>query len=118
MTDRKLIAVMPMSELAPNKLHACTVAGLELLVCQLSDAVHVLENRCTHGASRLEGGLFRNGEVTCPLHGARFSLRTGKALTPPARRPLRLFEVVQQDDTLLIVEPPPEPERPKFGPLG
>ena len=77
-----------------------------------------MENRCTHAASRLDGGLFRNGEVTCPLHGARFSLRTGKAMSAPARRPLRVFEVVQQADTLLIVAPPPEPERPKFGPLG
>ena len=118
MTTRKLIAVMPMSDLAPNKLHACTVAGFEVLVCQLNGEVHAVENRCTHGASRLDGGLFRNGEVTCPLHGARFSLRTGKAMCPPARRPLRMFEVVQEDGTLHIVEPPPEPERPKFGPLG
>ncbi len=118
MTTRNLIAVMPMSDLVPNKLHACTVAGLEVLVCQLNGEVHALENRCTHGASRLDGGLFRNGEVTCPLHGARFNLRTGKAMSPPARRPLRMFEVVQEGDTLLIVEPPPEPERPKFGPLG
>ena len=29
--------------------------------------------------------------VVCPRHGARFSLRTGDALTPPAYEPVRTY---------------------------
>ena len=32
-------------------------------------------------------------EITCPRHGARFCLRTGEVLSPPAYEPLRLFAV-------------------------
>ncbi len=118
MADRELIAVMPMSEIEPGKLFARTVGELEVLVCRLDDGVHAVENRCTHGASRLEAGRFRNGEVTCPLHGARFSVKTGKAMCPPARVPIRVFEVVEEGGTLHVVKPPPTPPRQKFGPLG
>ena len=34
-----------------------------------------------------------DSEITCPRHGARFCLRTGDALSPPAYEPLRIFEV-------------------------
>lgn len=118
MADKELIAVMPMSELTAGALHARTVDDLELLVCRLGDDVRVLSNRCSHGASRLDHGRFRGNEVTCPLHGARFDLRTGKALCAPARVPLTVYETVVESDTLHIVKPPPAPPRQKFGPLG
>jgi 3-phenylpropionate/trans-cinnamate dioxygenase ferredoxin component len=31
--------------------------------------------------------------VVCPRHGAKFCLRTGAALTPPAYEPVRTFAV-------------------------
>jgi 3-phenylpropionate/trans-cinnamate dioxygenase ferredoxin subunit len=118
MAERELIAVMPMAEVEPGALYARTIGELEVLVCRLDDGVHAVENRCTHGASRLEAGRFRNGEVTCPLHGARFSVRTGKAMCAPARVPIKVFEVVEEGGTLHIVKPAPPPPRQKFGPLG
>ncbi|MAM61328.1 Rieske (2Fe-2S) protein [Maritimibacter sp. UBA3975] len=34
---------------------------------------------CTHSFGKLEGGDVEGGEITCPHHGARFDIRTGKA---------------------------------------
>jgi hypothetical protein len=45
-------------------------------------------------------------------------VRTGKAMCAPARVPIKVFEVVEQDGTLHIVKPAPPPPRQKFGPLG
>ena len=37
---------------------------------------------CTHSMGKLEGGPVEGDQITCPHHGARFDIRTGRALTP------------------------------------
>jgi nitrite reductase/ring-hydroxylating ferredoxin subunit len=59
---------------------------------------------CTHedwslgGDSDLEGN-----EVVCPLHMARFDIRTGKALCFPATVDLVTYEVEVVDDEVWVV---------------
>jgi len=36
-------------------------------------------------------------EVECPRHGARFDLRTGAAMCPPAYEPIAKFPVKVED---------------------
>jgi 3-phenylpropionate/trans-cinnamate dioxygenase ferredoxin subunit len=40
--------------------------------------------------------------VICPRHGARFCLKTGAALTPPAYEPIRIFEVRERDGQIEV----------------
>ena len=42
-------------------------------------------------AAELAGGEIEDGQIICPRHGARFCLRTGEALTPPAYEPVRVY---------------------------
>jgi 3-phenylpropionate/trans-cinnamate dioxygenase ferredoxin subunit len=51
-----------------------------------------IEDICTHDGAQLTGGDIEGAEIICPRHGARFCLRTGEALTPPAYEPVRVFE--------------------------
>jgi 3-phenylpropionate/trans-cinnamate dioxygenase ferredoxin component len=51
-----------------------------------------IEDICTHDGAALTGGAIEGAEIICPRHGARFCLRTGEALTPPAYEPTRVFE--------------------------
>jgi nitrite reductase/ring-hydroxylating ferredoxin subunit len=48
---------------------------------------------CTHMESCLTEGYLDDDIVECALHGARFSVRDGRALSLPATRPLRTFPV-------------------------
>ena len=41
-------------------------------------------------------------EVVCPRHGARFCLRTGAALGPPAYEPVATFPVRRSDGRLWL----------------
>lgn len=50
-----------------------------------------IEDRCTHDDAELDGGTVEGQQIVCPRHGARFCLRTGEALTPPAYEPVRVF---------------------------
>ena len=60
---------------------------------------YAIEDVCTHDGSPLLGcGLDRDDlmdgdQIICPRHGARFCIRTGEALTPPAYEPTATFPV-------------------------
>ena len=41
-------------------------------------------------------------QIICPRHGARFCLRTGEALTPPAYEPLRTYPARVDNGRVLV----------------
>jgi 3-phenylpropionate/trans-cinnamate dioxygenase ferredoxin subunit len=51
-----------------------------------------VEDVCSHDGAELAGGPVDDHQVICPRHGARFCLRSGRALTPPAYEPVRTFQ--------------------------
>jgi 3-phenylpropionate/trans-cinnamate dioxygenase ferredoxin subunit len=42
--------------------------------------------------------------VICPRHGARFCLRTGAALTPPAYEPVRTYPTRVNDNGIVEIQ--------------
>ncbi|MGW1783686.1 non-heme iron oxygenase ferredoxin subunit [Streptomyces sp. NPDC002143] len=61
---------------------------------------------CTHEKWSLgEEGDLDGAEVICPLHMARFDLRTGKALCFPATVALQTFGVEIEDGRVYVVGP-------------
>jgi 3-phenylpropionate/trans-cinnamate dioxygenase ferredoxin subunit len=62
-----------------------------------------IEDICTHDGAELTGGAIQGAEVICPRHGARFCLRTGDALTPPAYEPVRVFKTKVEDGYLWVL---------------
>ena len=59
--------------------------------CSTSTAFYAIDDVCTHDGGELAGGAVEGDVVICPRHGARFCLRTGAALTPPAYEPVRTY---------------------------
>lgn len=79
--------------------------GFPVSVTRIAGELHAFEDRCTHDGESLAGGEIEDTEVICPRHGARFSLRTGDALTPPAYEPIRVFRVREADGRVLVEVP-------------
>ena len=52
-----------------------------------------IEDVCTHDGEELTGGPVEGDQIICPRHGARFCIRTGEALTPPAYEDVRTYAV-------------------------
>jgi 3-phenylpropionate/trans-cinnamate dioxygenase ferredoxin subunit len=73
--------------------HAISLAvGRRMIaVARSGDAYFAIEDICTHDGAQLTGGAIEGTEIICPRHGARFCLRTGEALSPPAYEPVRVF---------------------------
>jgi len=48
---------------------------------------------CSHDGEVLADGDIEDENIICPRHGARFSLTSGKALTPPAVKDIPVYPV-------------------------
>ncbi|POR50177.1 phenylpropionate dioxygenase ferredoxin subunit [Paraburkholderia eburnea] len=77
--------------------------SLAIAVVNSGGSFYAISDRCSHGnASMSEGYIEDDGTVECPLHSARFCLKTGKALCQPATEPLSTFPVVVVDDAIYV----------------
>ena len=81
------------------------VDGYSVLVVRCGADLFAVEDRCTHDGANLEGAEVEACQIICPRHFARFDLRTGDALTPPAYEPLRTFNLRQQDGRIFLERP-------------
>lgn len=72
---------------------AVRVAGIDICVVRTAEGVFALRDECTHGAVPLSEGEVDGCTIECWLHGSRFDLRTGAALSLPATEPVRTFPV-------------------------
>jgi 3-phenylpropionate/trans-cinnamate dioxygenase ferredoxin subunit len=64
-----------------------------IAVFRIDGSFYAIEDVCTHDGEELTGGPIDGDQIICPRHGARFCIRSGKALTPPAYEDLPTFAV-------------------------
>lgn len=77
-----------------------------IAVFKVNGELFALNDRCSHGnASISEGYVEDDGTVECPLHAARFCLKTGAALCQPATVALTTFPVTLVDGAVFVDVP-------------
>ena len=82
---------------------AFDVGGKAVLVCHAPERWYAVSNICSHAQEKLECGRMRRDSIVCPLHGARFDLATGRALSPPAKEPIATYELRIMEDWIEIL---------------
>jgi 3-phenylpropionate/trans-cinnamate dioxygenase ferredoxin subunit len=87
----KWIDAGPTENLRDGDAISIPVGRRMIAVVRSGDAYYAIEDICTHDGAQLTGGAIEGTEIICPRHGARFCLRTGEALSPPAYEPVRVF---------------------------
>jgi 3-phenylpropionate/trans-cinnamate dioxygenase ferredoxin subunit len=88
--------------LADGQTRTIPVGRRMIAVARSGDAYFAIDDICTHDGAALTGGEIEGDEIICPRHGARFCLRTGEALTPPAYEPVRVYETKIEDGHLWV----------------
>lgn len=66
------------------------VNGRGVLLANVGGSFHAVSDRCAHEGARLSAGRLDGGVVTCPAHGSRFDVATGKNLSGPVMDDLGL----------------------------
>ena len=98
------------SELLPGGVKVAELGdGRPVAVFRVGNDYYAIEDRCSHEDENLSWGTVQGCEVTCPRHGARFSLRTGEALSLPAYEPVAVFSVRVREGMVQIAAAPAGP---------
>ena len=66
------------------------------------DEFYCIDDTCTHEDASLAEGWVEGCEVECPVHSARFCLKTGEALCLPATVNARIHKVEVRDGDVLL----------------
>ena len=80
-------------------------AGVHVALFRIADQVFAIEDRCSHRGARLSKGKLEGCEIECPLHRARFDVRNGTPLCPPAKTAVTCFEVRVADGHVQVALP-------------
>jgi naphthalene 1,2-dioxygenase system ferredoxin subunit len=81
------------------------IRGNFVALYRLDGKVFATSDICTHEAARLSDGWIENGEIECPLHGARFKIENGECLGPYGGD-LRCFPARVRQERIEIALPP------------
>lgn len=98
----KWIDAGPTADLHDGEAISIAVGRRMIAVVRSGAEYFAIEDVCTHDGAELTGGDVEGAEIICPRHGARFCLRTGQALSPPAYEPVRVFETKISDGRLWV----------------
>ena len=80
------------ASIPPGDYATVEVDGVFVAIFNVGGEFLAVEDVCTHDGGGLAGGAIEGDQVICPRHGARFCLRTGRALSPPAYEPVRSYQ--------------------------
>ena len=78
--------------------------GWPILICRNGGSIFAVINRCSHAAAPLVDGRVRLGAITCPLHGVRFDLASGRCLGH-AYPPLKTFRASVDHGEIRVAAP-------------
>ena len=99
------VDAIAVADLPQDSQKTVFVGVTRVLLCNTAAGIFALEDRCPHAFQPLFGGAIVGGAITCPKHGACFSLLSGKPLNDVTQRPLKMFGVRVRGERIEIANP-------------
>jgi len=78
------------------------IGDIDLALFRVDGDVYALDDLCSHAKASLSGGEIFDCKIECPLHGAEFDLKTGEAVTLPATKNVKTYEVTEIDGWVYV----------------
>ena len=104
MTELKICDLTDLEEAAPRRIE---IEGKKLSIVLLNERIYALDDTCSHEDVSLSEGEVDIDEcaLECWKHGSLFSLETGEALSLPATKSVKTYEVrIVDNDVVLVIE--------------
>jgi nitrite reductase/ring-hydroxylating ferredoxin subunit len=98
----EFIKVAQVQDIPSGTMKEVKYDGESVCLVNTNGKYYAIGNVCTHEEGPLAEGTLDNFEVECPWHGARFDVRTGEVLAPPATRPVPRYEVILKENDIFI----------------
>jgi len=84
LTKYDFVQVVEAGDVPPGDRLMVEVDGEPIAIFNVSGQFYAIGDVCTHDDGPLGDGELDGYQLICPRHGARFDVRSGKALTLPA----------------------------------
>lgn len=78
------------------------VKGQKVAVFKINEQYYGMSETCPHRGGPLSEGKLNGTIVTCPWHGAKFDVTTGKVMGPPAKSDVSCFKIFVDGDDIKI----------------
>ena len=104
MYELKICDLTDLEEAAPRRIE---IEGKKLSIVLLNERIYALDDTCSHEDVSLSEGEVDIDEcaLECWKHGSLFSLETGEALSLPATKSVKTYEVrIVDNDVVLVIE--------------
>ena len=96
MAQTEFVEVAKVNEIPDGKMKHVEVDGREVLIANVGGKFSAISDRCGHMNALLSMGNLTVNTVTCPFHGSKFDVVTGKKLTEPILTPSQGMEPLPQ----------------------
>ncbi len=98
----EFVTIAKKDDIPAGEVRVYKVNGKELAVAHTDDGFYAIDDVCTHDGGPLGEGYIEGCQIECPRHGARFDLKTGKAVTLPAVMPVNAYQVRLEGDEVQV----------------
>lgn len=98
----KWVAVCKVSDVPTGGKKVVHTSWVDLVVCHVDGNYYAIEDVCTHDGGELGSGRLEGDVIICPRHGARFCVRDGRVLSPPAYEDVSCFPVRIHDGKIEV----------------
>jgi 3-phenylpropionate/trans-cinnamate dioxygenase ferredoxin component len=82
--DTGYVHVAEKSDIGMGKMKKVTLGEVVVLIANVERNYYAVDNMCTHFGGDLSEGVLEGNVITCPNHGAKFDVTTGKVVSQPA----------------------------------
>jgi len=103
------IEVAKKSQIKEGSMKPVNAGGKEILIVNYGGDYYAINRKCTHMGGDLSEGKLEGKIITCPIHGAKFDVTTGKSVEGPKMGPLRMktknetvYEVKIEGDSIKV----------------
>jgi nitrite reductase/ring-hydroxylating ferredoxin subunit len=102
------VKVAKTSEIPPGKMKMVKLERDEVMIANVNGKYYAIGEKCTHYNGNLSRGTLSGNIITCPDHGAKFDITTGKAVagprgsTPPKIKDAPTYKVKVEGKDILI----------------
>ena len=98
----EFVKVAQRSDLADGAKMLIEADDRLVILVRIGDDFFCIDDVCTHDGGTLSDGAHEGCEIECPRHGAKFDVRTGKALCMPATQDTLAHQVKIDGEDVLV----------------
>ena len=96
------VPVISVSEVSAGAMTWVVLDYERVLIAHVDGAFYALRDACGHRGASLSRGTLEGPVIECPLHFARFDVRTGKLLSGPTAVDIPTYQVRVEGDTVYV----------------